>query len=106
VLSLAIICGGTITQYFLLTLTPYAIRTLHLPDSTAMLGAVRLGITGWIGARRRTLRRPMGNTRHRNCAAHSVDARPVSRNEVAHRQSRRNDPDPGGFEPAYETPSS
>jgi MFS family permease len=50
VLSLAIICGGTITQYFLLTLTPYAIRTLHLPDSVAMLGAVTLGITGCIGA--------------------------------------------------------
>jgi MFS family permease len=50
VLSLAIICGGTVTQYFLLTLTPYAIRTLHLPDSAAMLGAVTLGITGCIGA--------------------------------------------------------
>jgi MFS family permease len=50
VLSLGIICGGTITQYFLLTLTPYAIRTLHLPESTAMLGAVTLGITGCIGA--------------------------------------------------------
>jgi MFS family permease len=49
-LSLAVISGGTITQYFLLTLTPYAIRTLHLPDSTAMLGAVTLGITGCIGA--------------------------------------------------------
>ena len=50
VLSLAINCGGTVTQYFLLTLTPYAIRTLHLPDSAAMLGAVTLGITGCIGA--------------------------------------------------------
>jgi MFS family permease len=49
-LSLGIVSGGTITQYFLLTLTPYAIRTLHLPDSTAMLGAVTLGITGCIGA--------------------------------------------------------
>jgi MFS family permease len=49
-LSLAIVSGGTITQYFLLTLTPYAIRTLHLPDWTAMLGAVALGITGCIGA--------------------------------------------------------
>jgi len=49
-LSLGIISGGTITQYFLLTLTPYAIRTLHLPDSTAMLGAVTLGITGCVGA--------------------------------------------------------
>ncbi|HZZ23515.1 MAG TPA: MFS transporter [Roseiarcus sp.] len=45
-LSLAVISGGTITQYFLLTLTPYAIRTLHLPE----LGAVTLGITGCIGA--------------------------------------------------------
>ena len=30
--SLAMVSGGTITQYFLLTMTPYAIRTLHLPD--------------------------------------------------------------------------
>ncbi len=49
-LSLGIISGGTVTQYFLLTLTPYAIRTLHLPDSAAMLGAVTLGLTGCIGA--------------------------------------------------------
>ena len=49
-LSLAVISGGTITQYFLLTLTPYAIRTLHLPNSTAMLGAITLGITGCAGA--------------------------------------------------------
>ncbi len=49
-LGLALVSGGTITQYFLLTMTPYAIRTLHLPDSTAMLGTVTLGITGCIGA--------------------------------------------------------
>jgi MFS family permease len=49
-LSLALIAGGTITQYFLLTMTPYAIRTLHLPDSTAMLGTVTLGVTGFLGA--------------------------------------------------------
>ncbi len=49
-LSLAVISGGTITQYFLLNLTSYAIRTLRLPNSTAMLGAVTLGITGCIGA--------------------------------------------------------
>jgi MFS family permease len=49
-LSLALISGGTITQYFLINLTPYAIRTLHLPDSTAMLGSMTLGITGGLGA--------------------------------------------------------
>jgi MFS family permease len=49
-LGLALISGGTITQYFLITLTPYAIRTLHLPASTAMLGAMTLGITGGLGA--------------------------------------------------------
>jgi MFS family permease len=49
-LGLALISGGTITQYFLLTMTPYAIRTLHLPSSTAMLGSVTLGITGCLGA--------------------------------------------------------
>ncbi len=49
-LGLALIAGGTITQYFLLTMTPYAIRTLHLPDSTAMLGTVTLGVTGFLGA--------------------------------------------------------
>jgi predicted MFS family arabinose efflux permease len=31
-------------------MTPYAIRTLHLPPSTAMLGAITLGITGCLGA--------------------------------------------------------
>jgi MFS family permease len=49
-LALALISGGTITQYFLITMTPYAIRTLHLPPSTAMLGAITLGITGCLGA--------------------------------------------------------
>jgi MFS family permease len=48
--GLALISGGTITQYFLINMTPYAIRTLHLPDTTAMLGAVTLGITGCLGA--------------------------------------------------------
>lgn len=50
IVEVGIISGGTITQYFLLTLTPYAIRTLQLPNSAAMLGAVTLGITGCIGA--------------------------------------------------------
>jgi predicted MFS family arabinose efflux permease len=49
-LALALISGGAITQYFLITMTPYAIRTLHLPPSTAMLGAITLGITGCVGA--------------------------------------------------------
>jgi MFS family permease len=49
-LALALISGGTITQYFLITMTPYAIRTLHLPPSSAMLGAITLGITGCLGA--------------------------------------------------------
>jgi MFS family permease len=49
-LALALISGGTITQYFLITMTPYAIRTLHLPASSAMLGAITLGITGCLGA--------------------------------------------------------
>jgi MFS family permease len=49
-LGLALISGGTITQYFLITMTPYAIRTLHLPPSSAMLGTIALGITGCLGA--------------------------------------------------------
>jgi MFS family permease len=49
-LGVALIAGATISQYFLITMTPYAIRTLHLPDSTAMLGAVTLGVTGSLGA--------------------------------------------------------
>ena len=48
--GLALISGGTITQYFLITMTPYAIRTLHLPPSSAMLGAITLGITGCLGS--------------------------------------------------------
>ena len=50
VLGLALISGGTITQYFLIIMTPYAIRTLHLPASSAMLGAITLGITGCLGS--------------------------------------------------------
>jgi MFS family permease len=49
-LGLALISGGTITQYFLITMTPYAIRTLHLPASSAMLGTITLGIIGCLGA--------------------------------------------------------
>jgi predicted MFS family arabinose efflux permease len=49
-LGLALISGGTITQYFLITMTPYAIRTLHLPASSAMLSTITLGITGCLGA--------------------------------------------------------
>jgi predicted MFS family arabinose efflux permease len=49
-LGLALISGGTITQYFLITMTPYAIRTLHLPPSSAMLGTITLGIAGCLGA--------------------------------------------------------
>jgi MFS family permease len=49
-LGVGLICGGTITQYFLLNMTPYAIRTLHLPASTAMLGTISLGVVGAICA--------------------------------------------------------
>ncbi len=49
-LGVALIAGGTIMQYFLINMTPYAIRTLHLPDAVAMLGAVSVGLTGAAGA--------------------------------------------------------
>jgi MFS family permease len=49
-LGLGLVSGGTIAQYFLITMTPYAIRTLHLPESTAMLGTLVLGVTGGVGA--------------------------------------------------------
>jgi MFS family permease len=49
-LGLALVSGGTITQYFLITMTPYAIRTLNLPPSSAMLGTITLGITGCLGS--------------------------------------------------------
>lgn len=49
-LGVALVSGGTVTQYFLLTMTPYAIRTLHLPPSSAMLGTITLGVTGCVGA--------------------------------------------------------
>ena len=55
-LGLGLISGATITQYFLLTMTPYAIRTLHLPPSTAMLGTMTLGVIGCLGALARSLR--------------------------------------------------
>ena len=49
-LGVALVAGGTIMQYFLINMTPYAIRTLHLPDAAAMFGSVALGITGAVGA--------------------------------------------------------
>lgn len=49
-LGLGLISGATISQYFLINMTPYAIRTLHLPDSAAMLGSVALGVSGAIGS--------------------------------------------------------
>lgn len=49
-LGVALIAGGTIMQYFLINMTPYAIRTLHLPDAVAMLGSITVGVTGAIGA--------------------------------------------------------
>jgi MFS family permease len=49
-LGVALTSGGTITQYFLITMTPYAIRTLDLPESSAMLGTLTLGVTGGLGA--------------------------------------------------------
>jgi MFS family permease len=49
-LGVALIAGGTITQYFLINMTPYAIRTLHLPDAAAMLGSISVGVTGAVGA--------------------------------------------------------
>jgi MFS family permease len=49
-LGLGLISGATISQYFLINMTPYAIRTLHLPDSAAMLGSVALGVSGALGA--------------------------------------------------------
>lgn len=48
--GVALIAGSTITQYFLINMAPYAIRTLHLPDAVAMLGAISVGLTGAAGA--------------------------------------------------------
>ncbi len=48
--SVALIAGSTIAQYFLVNMTPYAIRTLHLPEASAMLGMVTVGVTGAVGA--------------------------------------------------------
>lgn len=49
-LGVALVAGGTIMQYFLINMTPYAIRTLHLPDAAAMLGSISVGVTGAFGA--------------------------------------------------------
>jgi MFS family permease len=49
-IGVALIAGSTIMQYFLIGMTPYAIRTLHLPDTVAMLGGVSVGVTGAAGA--------------------------------------------------------
>jgi len=49
-LGLGLISGATISQYFLINMTPYAMRTLHLPDSAAMAGSIALGVSGALGA--------------------------------------------------------
>ena len=49
-LGLGLISGATISQYFLINMTPYAMRTLHLPDSAAMAGSIALGVSGALGS--------------------------------------------------------
>ena len=49
-LGIALIAGGTIMQYFLINMTPYAVRTLHLSDAAAMVGSIALGVTGAAGS--------------------------------------------------------
>ncbi len=91
-LGLALISGGTITQYFLITMTPYAIRTLHLPPSSAMLGRITLGITGCLGALAGgALADRWGIRSVVIASAHRADDRPVSGDEVSDRQSKRCD---------------
>ena len=48
--AMSMISGLTITIYFLLNLTPYAIRTLHLDPAVAMLATVSTGVAGIAGS--------------------------------------------------------
>ena len=92
-LGLALISGGTITQYFLITMTPYAIRTLHLPASTAMLGSVTLGITGCLGALAGgALADRWGIKTVAIAPRIAVHDRALPGDVVSHRQSGRGDP--------------
>ncbi len=44
------ISGGTITQYFLVYMTSFALNTLHLPATTAMLSGFVIGIANVVFA--------------------------------------------------------
>lgn len=48
--AIAAVSGLTITVYFLLNLTPYAIRTLHLDPAVAMLATICTGVAGIVGS--------------------------------------------------------
>ena len=99
-LGLALISGGTITQYFLITMTPYAIRTLHLP---AVVGDARRDHARDYrlprGARRRRPGRSLGHTPSRDRITHRADDRLVSGDEVSGRQSKRHDARSGDCDP-------
>ena len=100
VLGLALISGGTITQYFLITMTPYAIRTLHMPESSAMLGTLTLGVTGGLGALAGGLLADRWGIRAVVIAPRIVLMIVlISGDEVPYRQSGRSDAGPGDHDP-------
>jgi MFS family permease len=94
-LGLAFIAGGTITQYFLITMTPYAIRTFICPTRRPCSARLRLPRR----ARGGNARRSLGHPRSYDRPAHLADDRSVSGDEVPDRQSERGDAGPGDHDP-------
>jgi MFS family permease len=49
-LGIGMICGGTITQYFMINMKTFATTTLKLSENAGFVGTLMLGITGTLGA--------------------------------------------------------
>lgn len=49
-LGIGLICGGTITQYFMLNMKTFATTSLKLSETAGFTGTLMLGITGMLGA--------------------------------------------------------
>ena len=91
-LGLMVISGGTITQYFLITMTPYAIRTLHLPEFNRDARDAHAGYHRRARRAGRGLaRRPLGAAHSHHRPAHPAHAGAVSGHAVSHREPERGD---------------
>jgi hypothetical protein len=72
-------------------MAPYTIRTLHLPPSSVMLGAIMFGIIGCIGSLRGSSGRSVGHTLGRDRIPDRIDDCLVLSDEGSRGESKRRD---------------